>query len=376
MRIGRKSGQAGAQRVSLWTAVLVLAICLVFFFAMCIRTGAQTLLPPRVMLHNMLLWVRLWIAELMELPLALQKQELVAASPYYYETVAQFRILVYTMLCGAAIALGGAVFQILFRNPMAAPTMLGVSSGINLGLLVLVVQYSVYAYERITERYLYSLGFAFLMLIIVMAAGRFAGKNRRSVTDMLLVGSVLGQISGAVITFLRFNMEQEEMIVYQNLSMYGFSVNISYDFAGTAILILLGVFLVCMIPLFLMRFSFDTLSFSDDEARVLGVNPGIIRVALIILVTVVVTTAILYCGNVGVLSLVVPHISRYLFGSRFKDLMRGTVLMGVLLLLVCRAVSSLLYLEGMGNFPIGTLAGLLAAPILAMVLSQKRRGWE
>ncbi len=358
------------------TGILLAVLCVVFLFAMCIRTGAQELISPKIMLHNMLLWIRLGAADLLELPLSLQRNQLIGDSPYFYETVARFRILIFTMLCGAAIALGGAVYQLLFHNPMAAPTMLGIGSGINLGLLILVVQYSVYAYEHIQERYLYALAGAFVMLALVLAAGRFAGGNRRSVTDMLLAGAVLGQIVGALMTFIRFQMDQESLMVFQTLTLYGFSANISWDMAGRAVWILLAVFLICFAPLRGMRFSFDAMSFSDDEARILGINPGLVRGLLIAAVTIVVTVCILYCGTIGVLSLVVPHLARYLTGARFRDLMRSTVLLGAILLLVCRAVSSLIYLEGMGSFPIGTLAGLLSAPILAMVLSQKRRGWE
>ncbi len=361
---------------ALITAVLAALLCIAFFFAMCIRTGAPEFISPKMMIHNMILWVRLGIADLFHLPLSLQRKQVTADSPYFYETVARFRILIFTMLCGAAIALGGAVYQVLFHNPMAAPTMLGIGSGINFGLLILVVQYSVYAYEHIRERYLYALAGAFMMLALVLAAGRFAGGSRRSVTDMLLAGAVLGQILGAAMTFLRFQMEQEDLMVFQTLTLYGFSANISWDAAGRAVLILLAVFVVCFAPLRAMRFSFDAMSFSDDEARILGLNPLLVRALLIIAVTVVVTVSILYCGTIGVLSLVVPHLARYLTGSRFRDLMRSTVLLGALLLLICRGISSLIYLEGMGSFPIGTLAGLLSAPILAMVLSQRRRGWE
>ena len=94
------------------------------------------------------------------------------------------------------------------------------------------------------------------------------------------------------------------------------------------------------------------------------------------LVTVLIIVAILYCGTIGALSLAVPHISRYMFGSRFKNVFLGSAYLGALLLIICRGISSMIYLPGMGFFPIGTVAGLVCAPFLAMVLSQRRRGWE
>ena len=142
MRTGHSILSAGARRrlARLGFAVLFL---LVFCFAMCIRTGARELISPARAFGNLWLWVRLEIAERFDLPLKLQRSALISASPYFFETVSRFRNLIITMLCGAAIAVGGACYQVLFKNPMAAPTMLGVGSGISLGLLLLVAQYSV-----------------------------------------------------------------------------------------------------------------------------------------------------------------------------------------------------------------------------------------
>ena len=91
---------------------------------------------------------------------------------------------------------------------------------------------------------------------------------------MLLIGSVLGQITGAVSVVVRMNMELEDLQVLQTLSMYGFSVNTDYDFAGLAMFIMLGLFIVCLLPIYMMRSSFDALSFSDDEAKLMGISFG------------------------------------------------------------------------------------------------------
>lgn len=357
-------------------ALLILLMAGVFVFAMCIRTGAPELLPPRLVFHNFYLWIRLSLADLLHQPLALQRQDVISGSPYFLETIARFRILLMTMICGAVIAMGGMVFQILFHNPMAAPTMLGVSSGVNLGLILLVVRYTVDAYGMTKERLIYSLAGAFGMLILVMAAGRFAGKNRRSVTDMLLAGAVLSQLLGAVITWLRFQMDQETLIIYQDLTLYGFTMNTTYEFASRSLLALSILALICIYPLYRMRFSFNIMSFSDEEAQMFGLPVGLIRGVSIVFVTVIVTVAILFCGGVGALSLVVPHICRYIYGSRFESILGHSVLWGAFLLLICRAISSLIYLEGMGSFPLATLVGLISAPILAVVLAQGKRGWE
>ena len=356
--------------------VFFFAFLLVFAFAMCIRTGRPELIPPSQVLQNLILWIRLSIADIMDLPLKLQKQRLIENAPYYLETISRFRNLIMTMTCGAIIAVGGAVFQILFRNPMAAPNMLGTGSGISLGLMILVLQYSTRAYSMFMLRYVYCLGFAFLMLILVMLMGKFAGRNRTSVTDMLLGGALLTQVLSAVMMYIRFQMDQDTLIILQDLSLYGFSMNNTYDNAFRGLLILFGITAVCMMPLILMRFSFDAMSFGNEESRALGINQSAIRVFCILSVTMMVTTASLYCGNIGVLSLAVPHICRYIVGNRFRSVMAGSVFFGAFLLLICRTITSLIYLKGMGFFPLATMTGIVMSPILALVMMQKRRGWE
>lgn len=356
--------------------ILALLMILTFLFAMCVRTGRPELLPPQIVFHNLSLWIRLYAAERLHLPLALQRTALISSSPFYLETVARFRILAMTMICGAVIAMGGMVFQILFHNPMAAPSMLGVSSGVNLGLILLVVRYTTEAYAMTKERLEYCLVGAFGMLVLVMAAGRFAGKNRRSVTDMLLAGAVLSQLTGAVVTWIRFQLDQETLIIYQDLSLYGFSMNTTYDFAARSLAALSALAVVCVYPLYRMRFSFNIMSFSEEEAQMFGMPVRLIRAVGIILTTIVVTVAILFCGGVGALSLVVPHICRYIYGSRFETMLGHSIVWGAFLLLICRTISSLIYMEGIGSFPVATLVGLISAPILAVVLAQGRSGRE
>ena len=108
----------------------------------------------------------------------------------------------------------------------------------------------------------------------------------------------------------------------------------------------------------------------------LGFHIPAIRIFCIISVTMMVTTATLYCGNIGVLSLAVPHISRHFTGNRFRDVLGGCLFFGAFLLLICRTITSFIYLDGMGFFPLATMTGLIMSPILALVLMQSRRGWE
>ncbi|MGI6205491.1 MAG: iron chelate uptake ABC transporter family permease subunit [Anaerovoracaceae bacterium] len=369
-----KDRSSRARRLILIVSLIVFAAALCV--SLCERTGTPELISPAYVLHNLGLRIRLIIAGLFHLPLYAERKSLIADSPYYLETIARVRILVVTAICGAAMAICGSMFQMVFRNPIAAPMMLGVSSGVDLGLLILVLVYSVDAFAKTTQRYLVCYGLALAVLAVVVLLGNLMGGNRKSSADLLLAGSVVSQIISVVYTYLQFNMEEVDLQTLQMMSMYGFMVNTSYDFAGRSILILLAISAATLLPVFLMRFSFDVLSLPDEEARLLGVRPLIMRVIAILSSTVLMTAVILYCGAVGVLSLAVPHLCRYLFGPRFKNMLAGCALYGAGLLILCRSICSMIYIPNMGTLPIGPLAGVLSAPFLAAAIVQRRRGWD
>ena len=345
-------------------------------FTLCLRTGQAGVMSPAQALSNLITWARLSIARALQLPLYLEREELIAAHPYYLETIARSKNTLMTFLSGAILALSGAVYQGVFRNPMAAPTMLGVASGVNLGLLILTMQFGLDAYLMIRQRYVWCYALALVMLGLVLALGRFAGRGRTSVTDMLLVGTVLTQMVNVVISYFRFLMDDVQLEVFQELTMRGFTSNVSMEGAAQSLLVLVLVMAAGGVPVLLMRFSFNALSFSDEEARSLGVRPAVMRAVSLLCVTLLMTAAVLHCGSVGILALVVPHLCRYWAGADFRRLYWSSALYGGLLLTACRAVSSLIYIEGYGSFPLGPIATLIAMPVLAFALAKGRRGWE
>ena len=193
---------------------------------------------------------------------------------------------------------------------------------------------------------------------------------------MLLVGTVLTQMVNVVISYCRFLMDDVQLEVFQELTMRGFTSNVAMDDAGRSLLLLVILMAAGGVPMLLLRFSFNTVSYSDEEARSLGVRPAVLRTVALLCVTLLMTAAVLHCGSVGILALVVPHLCRYWTGADFRRLFWSSALYGGLLLTACRAISSLIYIEGYGSFPLGPIATLIAMPVLAFALAKGRRGWE
>ena len=114
-------------------AVLLLAV---FLLSLCFQVTQPGFIPGETF-ANLYTGVRLFFADLFQLPLALDRWDLIDAHPYYYETFVRLKSSLTTALSGMGICLAGAVFQTVFRNPLASPNIVGVSAGVNLGKLVL-----------------------------------------------------------------------------------------------------------------------------------------------------------------------------------------------------------------------------------------------
>ena len=369
----KKQERRKAGRAVMATGVLFLAV---FCFSLCQRTSRSGFVAPAEVLRNLLTWIRFEVAKAYSLPVFPEIERMIRNElPLYYETLSRFRITVLTMIAGGMLALGGAVYQCAFRNPIAAPSILGVTTGVDLGILVTVLQYGQAAYSETLARYRYSYFFSLLILLFVLLAGKIISgiKKRAAVTDMLLVGMVLSQIIGVIYRYYEFESEAQILLTLRNLSggIYINTDTISFLFLGAA-------FIAGFVPLFLLRFSFNAICFPDDDAYALGLRPGLVRYSALLCATLLVVSAMIHVGSagVGMLSLIVPHFCRYFIGADFKKLLWGCLVYGGIILLLCRALSSMISFGLYGSLPLSTVVSVLAAPVFVSILMQQRRGWE
>ncbi|MCC8028265.1 MAG: iron chelate uptake ABC transporter family permease subunit, partial [Lachnospiraceae bacterium] len=288
----------------------------------------------------------------------------------YQTTFKNIKSLFMAMGCGALLALSGNIFQNVFRNPMAAPTMLGINTGVQAGMLYMVIIYGGAALTMTRERYIICYLGAAIMLAAVMFLGKLAsGRGRFAVEDLILVGVALSQIVGAVLTGYTNGMDTDVLAIYQMVSM-GSSLQTDW----TSILWLLIAFGASVIPMYLLRFSFNVVSFTPDETKGLGVDSGIFRFVTLIIGTFMVTAAMVHCGVIGMLALAVPHMGRAFFGSDFRKQFWANMLLGVLLLMVCRGVVILMPWVLGQYFPISIIVNIMVPPIFAIFLVKSKRG--
>ncbi len=266
-------------------------------------------------------------------------------------------------LVGAALSASGASFQAVFRNPMADPGILGASAGAACGACLGVLWANNFAAIQ-------SLSFAGGILA-VSATVFLAGRVRRQGDDalsLLLSGIVVSALATALLSLAKTLADTDSKLPAITYWLMGGFSGLQRRDAQLAIVLVLPA----LAGLWLVRARLDALSFGDEEARSLGVEPHRTRLATVALSTLLVSTAVSLCGVVGWVGILVPHFARLTVGPRFSRLLPGVVLGGAaFLLLVDTAARSVFPLE----IPLGILTALLGAPLFASLLARSSKAW-
>ncbi len=351
---------------------LFLTVILIFLVMCCLRTTTLGLLSPVDAAKNLVFMVRLWLAKLFHWNLYNQRVELIRALTGYYETVTMFRTAVVAAAMGAVLSMAGAVYQCVFRNPIASPSLLGVSSGLKLTNLVLVLCYSTSVYQMVQLRFVVSYGVALGMLLLIYLFSRVMGRKKSSVTDMLLIGTiVMRQVQQLSQSYRYYYLDDEEYLLLEQLDSYGTSA-----FETSTLLQMLGILFVCTLILVLMRYSLNVVSFEDDDSRTLGIKANRLRMIALVCATMMVITALVSYGDIGMLALLIPHACRYWFGCDFRNVLLGSAGLGAIAMLLCRLIQySLSFNYYLSMIPVSTIINVITTPLLIIILLQQKRGW-
>jgi iron complex transport system permease protein len=367
--VRRNDERRAGRRYLLFGALLAV----MFFGYICTRTTAIGFVSPIVAAKNLYTAAKLTLAKLLNWSIYDNRLAIISAHPYYLETLSRFEAAMIAMALGGAMSVAGAVFQCAFRNPIATPSMLGASSGIKLANLWLVVQFSSVATTKTSLRFLYGYIASIAILACVITIARIMGKKRSSVTDMLLVGSIITRISGQLISYVQYYwLSEDDYYTLQIMNLYGTGIGSTKGAAVLCAAVVVGI-----VPIILVRFSMNALSFGDEDARCLGINAGVLRNVALICSTILVTVSLIYCGDIGMLSMLVPFLARYIFGSDVRKLLAGSALMGAIIMLLCRiVVSAFAFNQYLSVISVGIIVELISAPLMIFVLLKNRRGWE
>ena len=264
------------------------------------------------------------------------------------------------VLIGAALALAGAAYQSVFRNPLVSPDILGASAGASLGAAIAIFSGLAGAWVGILA-FVCSLGAVF----IACAVSRRVKKD--PTLALILSGIFVGSLCSAVVSLVKFVADPNDKLPTLTYWLLGSLANTTVDQLAWAVVPI--VLAAC--PLILMRWRMNALSLGENEARALGVDLKRDRAVVIVCATVLTATSIAVGGLIGWVGLVVPHLARMVVGEDNRVVIPATILLGGSFLLLvddfARTITSL-------EIPLGVLTAIVGAPFfLALMMRGKGR---
>ncbi|MFH1277848.1 MAG: iron ABC transporter permease [Candidatus Eisenbacteria bacterium] len=271
--------------------------------------------------------------------------------------------LVLGLLAGASLSLAGLTFQSLFRNPLATPFTLGVSSGAAFGaaLAVMVgVRGLVFGMDAVA---FWALAGALLVVLVLFRLGR-RGRGL-STLHLLLAGVAISYFFSSLLLFLQYTADFTETFrvvrwLMGRLESIGFASSFT----------ILPAFLVGVAMLFYYRRELDLLLTGEEIARSRGVPVDRVRAHLYLVASFLTATTVAACGPIGFVGLVVPHVLRLLLGLSHGYLIAGCVLIGGPFLVVCDGIARNLLTET--ELPVGIITALLGGPFFLWLVVRKR----
>ena len=260
-------------------------------------------------------------------------------------------------LVGCCLSTAGASYQGVFQNPMAAPDILGATSGAAFGAALAILMGGSSHMITLSAFFFSLLTMALALLISRTASGK-------KVLTLVLSGIIVSSLFNAGTSYIKLVADpgnQLPVITYWLMGSLSGAEN------KTVGIILLPM-LVGIVPLLILRWRINILTLGDEEARTIGVNAGLVRLIVIICSTLITAASVSVSGMIGWVGLVIPHISRKLVGNDYRVLLPTSMLFGALFLLVVDDISrNLLATE----IPIGILTAFVGAPFFLWLITRK-----
>ena len=273
------------------------------------------------------------------------------------------------ILVGSGLGISGLLMQTLFRNPLAGPFVLGITSGASLGVALVIMGASIFsgflATFLISKWSLViaaSLG-SFLVLLAVMVVST----KVRDTMAILIIGLMFGSITAAVVSVLSYFSSAEQL---QQYIFWGFGSlgNLSWSE-------LLVFFIIYILGILLSIFSIkalNTLLLGENYAKSLGLNIKQSRLLIILATSLLAGTITAFAGPIAFIGLAIPHITRQVFNtSNHKILLPAVFLFGAIIMLICDSIAQLPTSDY--TLPINAITSLIGAPVVIWLLVRKRK---
>lgn len=273
------------------------------------------------------------------------------------------------ILVGSGLGISGLLMQTLFRNPLAGPFVLGISSGASLGVALVILGAGIFGgifttllISKWSIVIAASLGSFMVLLAVMIVSSRV-----RDTMAILIIGLMFGSITSAVVGILAYfsSAERLQQYVFWGLGSLG-------NLAWKELLIFFSIYLIGIVMAMLSIKALNTLLLGENYAKSLGINLKRSRLLIIVATSLLAGTITAFAGPIAFIGLAIPHMTRQVFHtSNHKIQLPAVFLFGAIIMLICDSIAQLPTSEH--TLPINAITSLIGAPVVIWLLLYKRK---
>lgn len=294
-----------------------------------------------------------------------------SSKPSWDVIILQFRLpkALTAILVGSGLGISGLLMQTLFRNPLAGPFVLGISSGASLGVAFLILGSGIFGGILATVALsswglviASSSGAALVLIAVIITANKI-----RNTTSILIIGLMFGTITSAIISVLTFFSDAEEI---QQFIFWGFGNlgNLSWN----EVMIFSIIYLIAILNLLFVIKPLNTFLLGENYSKSLGIDIKKSRMMILLITSVLTGVITAFAGPIAFIGLAVPHMTKLLFKtSNHTILLPAVAIMGAMIMLICDLIAQLPTSEF--TLPINAVTSLFGAPIVIWLLIRKKK---
>ena len=273
------------------------------------------------------------------------------------------------IIVGSGLSICGLLMQTLFRNPLAGPFVLGISSGASLGVAILILGSSVFGGFLLSSSISnWSLPIAAsLGAFLVLSAVIIAANKVRNTMSILIIGLMFGSLTSAIISVLAYFSEADKIQQYLFWS-FGSLGNLSWN----EIVVFAIIYIIGILGTFAVIKPLNSFLLGENYAKSLGINIKKNRNIVLLITSILTGVITAFSGPIAFVGLAVPHIARMIFTtSNHKILIPAVLILGAIVLLICDSIAQLPTSEF--TLPINAITSLFGAPIVIWLLIRKKK---
>ena len=286
------------------------------------------------------------------------------ADPQARAVIFELRIprILMAIAVGGGLGCAGAACQALFSNPLATPDILGVTSGTCVGaILAIILSFNMAGIQAT------ALLFGLFSVLVTLRLS--SGKRGISILFLVLSGVMISSLFNALSSLLKYTADPMDKLPQITYWLMGSFTGASYRklLIGSP-MILIGTALI-----YLLRWQFNILSLSEDEARASGIHLKRMRILLVLAITMITASSVSMCGQVGWVGLLIPHCARMMTGSNNRLVIPMSISLGASFLILIDTLSRTLTVI---ELPLSVLTAILGAPFFILLLKRSERSFR